>query len=115
MDNGLPIYVGTEIKLSIELEPVDEQMSIDNNNIELEEIEIFCCPKKILLIKKEDERIKKLKDGNYLVVIDTASIGPGIIQCLVDVIIRDNDFADCKRKEILFTNTGIPVIDPKRP
>lgn len=100
------IFLGTELKLNINIEPMGE-MSMSDYDFD---IELICgsFKKQSIVIKKDSA--KKVDDDNYIVCFDTTDLGGGNLLCRVTAYIPDGDFKDGIRTEITEINTGIEII-----
>lgn len=97
------IFLGTELKLNIHIEPIGD-ITMDDYNFE---VEIYCSPKKTIVIPKSDAI--KIDENNYIVLIDTNIVGTGDLKCKVTAHIPDADFDDDFRTEIVAIDTGINI------
>lgn len=100
------IFLGTELKLNINIEPIDG-MTMDDYDFE---VEVICgsFKKSSIVIKKE--RAKKIDSNNYVICFDTTDAGSGRLKCRVKAYLPDGDFTDGKRTEITEIDTGIEII-----
>ena len=103
MSNNDPIYEGTELKLTLSLEPI--------GNKHMEEWDfsciVYCTPsKKIEFLKKDFIRINS---DSYMFIVDTAVTGPGEINVKLIMDIPDADLPDLLRHEVRLIETGIPI------
>lgn len=98
------VYLGTELKLKIYVEPIDN-ITLDRCDFT---VECFCSPKQSITIHKSDAiRIDK---DNYVVLVDTNAIGVGTLRCKLIAQVPDADFDDLKRTDVSLINTGINII-----
>lgn len=95
------IYVGTEVKLNIHIEPLDG-LAMEDYNFK---VEVFTSPKNRVTITKEQAR--KIDANNYLIMVNTAKVGQGLLRCEVTAYIPDGDFDDALRTEVALIETGI--------
>lgn len=100
------IFIGTELKLNINIEPIDNLTMDDYDFV----IEVYSgsSRKSGIVIKKEEA--KKVDSNNYIICFDTAALGAGKVMCKIIAQIPDGDFADGKRTEITEIATGIEAI-----
>lgn len=104
---GTNPVVGTGIKLSISMTPV--------NDISLKSVDwevLVCSDKgfKELVIPKEDAVY--IDDDTYVICVDTNLIGPGRYYTTITVYIPDDDFDKGFRLERHKSFTGV-TIDPQ--
>ena len=95
--------VGTEFKILVEIEPIDDA--------HMEDMEFTCLfytnfdnP---LTVKKTD-MIKVNADG-YIALVDTEGMKPGTLRNRITVDIPDKDFDDQYRREIADVETGVKI------
>jgi hypothetical protein len=97
------IIIGTEIKININVEPIDD--------IHLSECDFtatfYANSEKSLVINKE-QMIKKDED-NYVALVDSEILGKGLVRLRLEVQIPDKDFPDGYRKEIGVICTGVII------
>lgn len=98
------IFLGTELKLNIHIEPIDS-FTMDNYNFH---IDVFVSPKKVVSIPKSDS--VRIDENNYIVLVDTSEVGAGDIIAKVVAEIPDSDFKDGLRTEVVQIQTGITVV-----
>lgn len=102
MNNNNSVFIGTELKLGLHIEPIGN-ITMDDYDFE---VEVFTSTKKVATITKAD----CIKDANsYIMLIDTSELGVGEIKCKVTAHIPDAQFDDGFRDEVLGINTGIFV------
>ena len=104
--NNNPV-VGTGIKLSISMPPVDDVRLVD---VDFDVLVYTETGFRKSLIKK-DEAIY-VDEDTYVICVDTDKTGAGKLYTLVTVYIPDSDFPDGVRPEKHKRYTGI-VIDPQ--
>lgn len=98
------IYYGTELKLSVSVEPISG-FTMDNYDFS---VDIYTnTPKVVSLPKAELIRVDK---DTYVACVDTTKIGSGRVRCRVSAYIPDGDFKDGKRNEVCIVDTGINII-----
>lgn len=98
------VFLGTEVKLNIEIEPIGDITMDDYDFI----IEIYCSTKKIQTFHKSEAI--RVNNWNYMVLVDTEVIGAGDMKCKVTAYVPDDDFSDQLRTEVAFVDTGITVV-----
>lgn len=101
------IFFGTELKLNINIEPIDG-MTMDDYDFEVEVI--GGTFKRSSIVIKKDDAIK-IDSNNYVLLVDTEELGVGDIKCKITAYIPDTDFADTLRTEVSLIDTGINVIN----
>ena len=112
MDNNI-VFLGTEMKLNIHIDPIETNttlITMDDYNFT---VEVYCNPKKIIKATKEGKKLDKIvriDDSNYIVLIDTNEIETGTIKCKVTAYIQDSHFEDGFRTEVAIEDTGIKVV-----
>lgn len=97
------IYLGSEIKLNISIEPI-EGMTMDNYNFQ---VEMFTSPKRKVTVQKSE--LIRIDSDNYLLILDTSELGAGNLMCKVTAYIPDGDFEDQLRTEVDVFRTGITI------
>ena len=100
------VFLGTELKLNVNIEPVNG-LTMDDFNFE---VVVYCTPSKSLTIPKNDA--VKIDSNNYVVLIDTRIVGAGDLKCKVSAFIDDPDFPDGYRTEIVVIDAGIKISNP---
>lgn len=103
MKNESP-FIGTELKLNIHIEPIGDT-TMDDYDFE---VEVFCSPKKPIIIPKENTI--RVDSDNYVVLVDTNIVGAGDLKCKVTAQVPDWDFPDQLRTEVVCIDTGINII-----
>lgn len=107
MENDI-VFLGTEIKLNIHIDPIDDLHMSDEEFLFI--VEAYCSSKSYIKIHK-DEAIKvNNSDDDYIVLIDTLKLGTGTLKCKVVVTLPDTDFKDGDRTEVTIIDTGINII-----
>ena len=97
-------FIGTELKLNIHIEPMDS-LTMDDYDFE---VEVYCSPKKTIVVKKESTI--RIDENNYVVLVDTNIVGAGDLKCKFTAWIPDGDFPDSLRTEVVSVDTGINII-----
>lgn len=98
------IYLGTELKLNISVEPVDG-LTMDDYDFN---VDVYCTPKKT--VHAEKDKCVRVDDSNYIVLVDTNIVGTGDLTCKVTAYIPDGDFPDSLRTEVVCTDVGLKVV-----
>ena len=98
------VFLGTELKLNINIEPIGT-VTMDTYNFE---VEVYCSPKKTIIVKKNDAI--RIDESNYVILIDTNVVGAGDLKCKVTAQVPDADFSDMIRTEVVAMDTGIKII-----
>ena len=98
------VYLGTEIKVNIGIEPIGGMSMMDYNF----ECEFFCYTSRKVYIAKE-AMIMQDKD-NYVATLDSKNLGSGSLKCKITAYIPDVDFKDRLRTEVLVIDTGIQIM-----
>lgn len=97
------VYLGTELKLNIHIEPIDG-LSMDNYDFN---VDVYVSQRKVVSTPKQD--CVRIDQNNYIVRVDTNVIGVGDITVKVVAQIPDGDFDDGIRTEVAQIQTGITV------
>lgn len=98
------IGLGTELKLNINIEPM-EGFTMDDYDFV---VDVYCSQKREQRIMKKDAI--RVDEDNYLVRVDSASLGHGEIKAKITAYIPDGDFDDNVRTEVVFLATNISII-----
>lgn len=105
--NGDIVFLGTELKLNIHIDPIpkhpnqeveegdDKEWNMQDYDFE---VNVFCSPKKVITITKEEAI--PVDKNNYIVLVNTEDIGTGIMKVKVIAHIPDGDFVDQARTEV---------------
>lgn len=96
-------FVGTELKINVSIDPIGGLTMEDYDFI----IEMYCSPKKVVTIKKDDAI--KLDSSNYIARVDSNITGAGDLKCKVTAYIPDSDFDDSLRTEVALIDTNITI------
>lgn len=108
--NCQKIFLGTELKLKITMEPID--------GYNLEDCDFYCLvycvegSKKHIILNKGDSRVKQVDENSYVLLVDSCKLGAGTIKIKVVVNIPDADFSspgDGFRREVTVVNTNISI------
>lgn len=104
MNLGIDPFVGTELKLNVNIEPMGDITMDDYDFL----VEAYCSIKRVVSIPKASSI--RIDENNYVVRVDTAETGAGDLKCRITAYIPDSDFADGFRTEVIGFDTGINVI-----
>lgn len=97
------IFLGTEIKLNIHIEPIGDMRMEDYDF----HIELYCSSRKSQIIEKKDA--KRVDADNFIVFVDSDMVGTGEVKCKITAYIPDADFDDLLRTEVMIIDTGINI------
>lgn len=108
------IFLGTEIKLKIEMEPIGDINMSDCDFM----LEAYSGNNKNkIVLKKEgenkDKAIISSGDNAYIFLIDSTKLGAGSLKCKLTLKVADEDFNDYKRTEVSILNPNILIKDEK--
>lgn len=109
MEDSNIVFLGTEIKLNIHIDPIGELTMEDYDFT----VEAYCSAKKSLIINKSDAIPVVGADGktnDYIILIDTSEIGTGNLKCKITAYIPDGDFKDEERTEVSIKESGIEIV-----
>lgn len=109
MENNNIVFLGTEIKLNIHIDPIGNLNMADYDFT----VEVYCSAKKSLIIDKSNTQLAKPVEGvenDYIILIDTSVIGTGNLKCKVTAYIPDDDFEFETRTEVSIIDTGIEIV-----
>lgn len=98
------IYLGTELKLNVNIEPIGG-ITMDGYNWVAE---VYCSPNRPTIIKKENAI--RVDENNYILLVDTSICGSGALKCKITAEIPDSDFPDNLRTEVMIVETGVVVV-----
>ena len=87
-----PIYVGTELKILVELEAPGFDMEDDDFTVTLK-------GRKLEKVFQKQDLVTD-GEGHWYCCFDTEEFGAGAIQIIVTALVPDDDFEDGTRKEI---------------
>lgn len=107
MIKGSEIYLGSELKLNVHIEPISE-LSMSDYDFS---VELFTGRQKTITVSKSEA--KQNDKDNYIITLDSQVLGVGRIIALVTCFIPDEDFADGIRKEVVRIDTGMDIIKAK--
>lgn len=105
MKNNNECVSGSQLKLNIHIDPI-ESLHMEDYDFECK---FFIFPKKSITIKKTG--MVKLDSDNYLVLVDTATLGIGKLHITLTAYIPDYDFEGSTRKEMVCVPTDINIIN----
>ena len=105
MKNKTECVSGTQLKLNINVSPLDELHMADYEF----ECNFFVFKKRSITIKKEE--MIRVDDDNYLALVDTNELGIGNLHITFIANVPDHDFGGALRKEIVCVPTDINIIN----
>lgn len=100
----IAVYAGTEVKLSVSIEPMD---GYNLEDLEFK-AEVGCVPWRPVTIIKNDAI--KVDENTYIVTADTRRMGIGPMRMRLTVFVPDGDFPDGYRTEVAEIMTGLEVV-----
>lgn len=103
MDNN-KICFGSEFKLNVGLEPIGDY-TMDNYDFECE---FYCYTSRKVTLSKAG--MIRQDENNYLAVLDSRSLGTGVLKCKITAHIPDADCEDMLRTEVLVIDTGLQIM-----
>lgn len=98
------IFIGTELKLNINIEPMGEFTMGDYDW----SVDVYCSTKRVLTIPKSSAI--KIDSNNYVLLVDTEELGAGDVKCKITAYIPDFDFPDTLRSEVSIVDTGLKIV-----
>lgn len=98
------IYYGTELKLSISIDPIQGLKMADYDFV----VELFTTTAKI--VSQPKAQLIKIDDDTFVARADTKLLGKGRVTCKITAFIPDGDFKDGKRNEVCIVDTGINIV-----
>lgn len=104
MVTNTEIFIGTELKLNINIEPMGEVTMDDYDWY----VEVYCSAKRVVALPKKTAI--RIDSDNYVVLVDSEELGVGDVKCKVVALIPDFDFPDTIRKEVALVDTGINIV-----
>lgn len=123
MEDNNTVFLGTEIKLKISIDPtitaaldngkiVEKTITMSEYNFT---IDFYCNSKKVIVASKKDDtlvNLMKLEDDNnsYIAFINTGDLDAGLLKCKITAYIPDEHFEDKIRTEVQIKDTGINII-----
>lgn len=105
MKNNNECISGTQLKLNIHIDPLGT-LHMDDYNFECK---FFVFQKKSITITKEE--MVKVDDDNYLVIVDTTTLGIGNLHITITANVPDDDFEGRLRKEVICVPTNINIVN----
>lgn len=119
MAQSSTIYLGTELKLNLHIEPIivpgdtlhkDVTLHMDDYNFT---VWVYASSIKKAIVITKGQCIRVGKDDRIMRV-DTAALGTGVVTCKVEAQIPDKDFKDKFkdefRTEVVQINTGLIIV-----
>lgn len=106
--NSIPIVLGTELKMRIHVDPIDEFQLQDYNF----KVEVYTTTSNIITFDKDSDNII-LPDDNRdtcVVLFNSKDIGVGRVKVKITADIPDEDFKDGYRTEIAVEDTNIMIV-----
>lgn len=97
------IYIGSEIKLNISINPIGNY-TMDDYQFECE---FFCFANRRLTLGKE--QMIRTDENNYVAVLDSRALGAGALRCKITAYIPDADCEDNLRTEVCMIETGMRI------
>lgn len=103
------VFLGTEIKLNIKIDPIENQTMDDF----YWEVEAYTSSKKCVKLTSEnaEHRIGNGDDVSYIMIVDTSILGVGDILCRITVHLKDSQIGNETRKEVVIINPDITIIN----
>lgn len=98
------IFIGTELKLNINIEPMDEFTMDDYDWL----AEVYCSTKRIITISKSSAI--RIDSNNYVLLVDSNLLGAGDVKVRLTAYIPDFDFPDTLRSEVSIVDTGLKIV-----
>ena len=98
------LYIGSEIKPYIELEPVGS-LNMDDYDFQAE---FFCYSNRRVTVSKSE--MKRMNENRYCACLDTRALGTGTLKCLVTRYIPDGDFDDGLRTDVRMFVFDTPIV-----
>lgn len=95
--------VGTQLKINLQLKGLGSYRMSDIDFT----CDFYINPGTVVSIPKSE--MVKADDDNYIALLDTTTLGSGIIQAKITAQIPDDDFPEGFRREIAKTSTGISI------
>lgn len=103
------IYLGTELKLNLHIEPIigpDGIFTMDDYDFT---VWVYSSSIKKAVVISKQQCIPE-DENNYLILVDTAALGTGVVTCKVEAKIPDLNFKDELRTEVVQINTGLIIV-----
>jgi hypothetical protein len=99
---------GSKKKLSLHIDPIGGH-TLSSYDFT---VEYFTSPMQVVKLTKEE--LLKTDDSTYIIRVDTALVGTGILKCRVIAYIPDSDFIDGIREEIYDFETEYDIVERLR-
>ena len=108
MANTNKVYLGTEMKLNIAVDPIG---TITMENYKEFKVEVYCTPTKKVEIKSDNDDVcKKVDSNNYIILVNTDDSGVGKVKVKLIAEVPDTQFSDSFRTEVALIDTGIEIV-----
>lgn len=105
MEEKTIIFLGTELKLNINIAPIGGV----NMDIFDFAVELYCNPARSQIITKDDAI--RIDEDNYMVVVNTDIVGTGDLKAKITARVPDGDLDDdATRAEVTCVETNIKII-----
>ena len=98
------VYEGTELKLNVSIDKIAGYTMDDYDFI----AEFYCSQNRKLRLEKS--ALIRTDAANYSAVVDTRSLGVGVLKCKITAFLPDADCADGVRTEVCLMDTGINIV-----
>ena len=109
MANTNKVYLGTEMKLNIAVDPIGT-ITMDDYKSPFK-VEVYCTPnKKVEINSDDDTACVRVDSNNYIVLVNTDNIGVGKVKVKLIAEIPDTQFSDSYRTEVALIDTGIEIV-----
>ena len=105
MKSNTECVLGTQLKLNIHIDPLGVLHASDYDF----ECKFFVFQKKSVIVTKEE--MVKVDDDNYLVIVDTTTLGIGNLHITITANVPDDDFEGRLRKEVICVPTNINIVN----
>lgn len=106
MENHNRVFLGTEIKLNINIDSIQNNLTMDDYDFRIELYNQW--HRNDLIIQKKDAI--RIDEKNYIITVDTNILGTGELKCKVVASIPDDHFTDGYRTEVVSVDTGIYIV-----
>lgn len=104
MDNKTILYLGTELKLNVNIQPIGGVSMSAFDFI----IEAYCNPQRGQIITKDDAI--KVDNDNYIIVVNSEMVGTGDLKLRISATVPDGDMSDALRTEVTCIETNVRII-----
>ena len=105
MKNNNECISGTQLKLNIHIDPFGDLHMEDYNF----ECKFYIFQKRFIVISKSE--MARIDADNYVVIVDTADLGIGLLHMSLTAHLPDENFPAITRKEIACVDTGITIVN----